>query len=110
MMQVYRRCVWSMTLPDDPYLRQDPRYKQEFDASIESRRLLIDWARTPDSAWYLDNEIAISIEKIYNPSTMETIVSFYATMTPEQYELWREKEIIDKLENSYNIEDNRYPY
>lgn len=106
VMQVYRRRIWSMTIPDDPYTI----YKPKFDAAIESRRLLIDWARTPDSSWYLDNEIAISIEKIYNPSTMETIASFYATMTSEQYELWREKEIIDKLQNSYNIKDNRYPY
>jgi hypothetical protein len=51
--------------------------------------------------WVIENGIAVSVETYVDAATYQYRAVLIAHMTREQQELWREKVIIDKLQNSF---------
>ena len=92
---------------DDPYLF---RNKTEYDMQMNPRNLLLQFIHHEPVDWFVENGIPLSVETVKDIAAMETQADLYATFTPEQVEMWREKKIIDKLQNSYNNKQDKTDY
>ena len=51
--------------------------------------------------WVIENGIAVSVETYVDAAAQQYRAVLIAHMTREQQEIWREKQIIDKLQNSF---------
>ena len=72
-----------------------------------ARECMMEFVRYDRAAWFVENSIAISVETYLDPNLYQYRADLIAHMTYEQREEYREKEIIDKLSNSYNNKNEK---
>jgi len=85
--------------------------KKETDKRFNPRNLLLEFIHHQDVGWFIEQGIPLSVETFKDEGTMEIHAYLYATFTSEHLDMWRDKKIIDKLQNSYNIKDEpEFPF
>ncbi len=105
----YRTRLYTISRDIDEY---DYRYnpgvnRKRFSGSYDTvpagfaRESLQTFLSGGDAQWVIDNGIAVSVETYVDAATYQYRAVLIAHMTREQQELWREKVIIDKLQNSF---------
>lgn len=72
-----------------------------------ARECMMEFMRYNRAEWFVENGIAISVETYVDSKTFQYRADLIAHMTYEQREEYREKEIIDKLSNSYNNKNEK---
>lgn len=77
--------------------------KSVHEMKMNPRNLLLEFIHVEGVEWFVEQGIALSVETFKVIETMEIQAELYATFTAEQLDMWRERKIIDKLTNSYNI-------
>ena len=100
MPMMYKQRIYSRRYND-----HDAYYKQ-----MNPRNLLMEFIHHDGVGWFIEQGIPLSIETYKVIETMQTQADMFASFTYEQLELWREKKIIDKLQNSYNTNMSKEDY
>lgn len=106
----YKYIVYQTARNIDDYQRYSSVYHNKNDNTVDrmsgvphgfARECLLDFARNQGTDWFIERGIAISVETTVDISTYQYRANLVAHMTYEQREEFREKQIIDKLQNSY---------
>lgn len=100
MPVMYKQRVYSRRYSlQDLYMYQD---RGIANTKFSSRNLLMEFIQYPEINWFIEQGIGLSVETFKVMETMEMQADLIATFTGEQWDMWREQKIIDKLQNSYN--------
>ena len=67
----------------------------------------MEFIQYPEINWFIEQGIGLSVETFKVMETMEMQADLIATFTGEQWDMWREQKIIDKLQNSYNTNTHK---
>jgi hypothetical protein len=106
----YKYRVGSVTRNIDDYQRYSSVYHTKSDIAVDrlsgvphgfARECLLDFTKDNRTNWFIERGIAISVETFADARTYQYHGHLIAHMTYEQKEEWREKQIIDKLQNSF---------
>jgi hypothetical protein len=108
MPMMYKQRVCSRRY--DSYSAYMFRDKNEMDMRFNPRNLLLEFLQYDGVNWFVENGIPLSVETHEVPKTMEMQADLFASFTAEQHNQWREKKIIDKLQNSYNNKQDKTDY
>lgn len=104
---VYKHLVYSRRFDDEIYMSRDEKYTKHL---LSPRNLMMEFIQDPNVEWFIEQGIPLSIETYKDIEAMQTQADMFASFTYEQLELWREKKIIDKLQNSYNTNMSKEDY
>jgi len=87
--------IWTFEVQADEF--RDRQYKGYADKFYSNRAIMIEFLKNPDSEFFIDNGMALSIHSHKEAATMRTRYVVVASMNIEQHKTWEQRQFLEKL-------------